>query len=48
MSDTENGSLDPADPPETVPPGSAPQQPSDSDSSTDRQADRPETVPPTS
>ena len=47
MPDTENNSLNPADPPETQPPGSSPQTESDSDpTSTDgatRSADPPET-----
>jgi hypothetical protein len=45
MPDTTNGPLDPADPPETQPPGSAPQE-SDSELAEARAADPPETQPP--
>lgn len=47
MSDTTNDPLEPADPPETVPPPSAPQTDSDTDSTTVvNPADVPETQPP--
>lgn len=43
MPDTTNGPLDPADPPETQPPGSAPETDSSSELAA---ADPPETQPP--
>lgn len=46
MPDTTNGPLDPADPPETQPPGTAPQTESDSELTEARAADPPETHPP--
>jgi hypothetical protein len=46
MLDTTNGSLDPADPPETHPPGSSPQTDSDSELADALVADPPETQPP--
>ena len=44
MPDTTNGSTDPADPPETQPPGNAPQ--SSEELAEARAADPPETQPP--
>lgn len=46
MPDTTNGPLDPADPPETQPPGNAPEIESSEELAEARQADPPETQPP--